>query len=95
MGDYRIEPLEIYVYIDSNINDSCFVEPVLKKEAKTKPRKIPIPNPPELTPKERAARDLSEMMEFPFLALSKNRKKPIIYEKHDGKNMMRVKVTCQ
>jgi plasmid replication initiation protein len=47
----------------------------------------------ELSPQERAARDLSEMMEVPFLALSKNRKRPIIYEKTDGKNMMRVKVT--
>ena len=33
------------------------------------------------------------MMEVPFLALSKNRKRPIVYEKIDGKNTMKVKVT--
>lgn len=33
------------------------------------------------------------MMEVPFLALSKNRKDPIIYEKHDGANMIRVRVS--
>jgi plasmid replication initiation protein len=90
------EPAETSLDIDSSINGSYFVEPVLKKEIKTKQKKTLTPKTPklpELTPKERAARDLSEMMEVPFLALSKNRKKPIIYEKTDGKNMMRVKVT--
>jgi plasmid replication initiation protein len=82
--------------VDEPINNNCSVEPVLEKEIKSKSKKTPAPKAPklpELTPKERAARDLSEMMEVPFLALSKNRKKPIIYEKIDGKNMMRVKVT--
>lgn len=72
--------------VDLNINDLCSVGSVLKKEIKTKPQKI-------LTPKERAARDLSEMMELPFLALSKNRKKSIIYEKSDGENVMRVHIS--
>ena len=89
------EPVETSVYIDSNISDSCFVEPVLKKEIKTKQNKTLTPKTPklhELSTKERAARDLSEMMGVPFLALSKNRKKPIMYEKKDGKNMMKVVV---
>jgi plasmid replication initiation protein len=63
---------------------------------KSKEPKVKKPKPPrlpELSPQERAARDITEMMEVPFLALSKNRKEPIIYEKHDGKNMMRVKVS--
>lgn len=63
---------------------------------KTKEPKIKKPKPPrlpELSPQERAARDITEMMEVPFLALSKNRREPIIYEKHDGKNMMIVKVS--
>lgn len=51
------------------------------------------PRLPELSPKERAARDLAEMMEVPFLALSKNRTSPIIYEKYDGHNFIKVKVT--
>ena len=58
-----------------------------------KPKKPKGPKLPELSPQERAARDITEMMEVPFLALSKNRKEPIIYEKNDGKNMMRVKVS--
>ena len=88
-------PVETSLDIDSNINDSCLVEPVLKTEIITKPKKTvksKQPNLPELTPKERAARDLSEMMEVPFLALSKNRKRPIMYEKTDGKNTMKVNV---
>lgn len=63
-------------------------------------RKIKGPKPPVLTSeeiaireKEKAARDLAEMMEVPFLALSKNRKKSIVYEKHDGPNMVKVKVS--
>jgi plasmid replication initiation protein len=69
--------------------------PVVEKIKPKKP-KIKKPKPPrlpELSPQERAARDLAEMMEVPFLALSKNRKAPIIYEKHDGNNMIRVKVS--
>ena len=73
-------------------------ESVQPKEPK--PRKIKGPKPPPLSPqeiailaKERAARDLAEMMEVPFLALSKNRKESIIYEKHDGHNMIKVKVS--
>ena len=65
-----------------------------------KPKKIKGPKPPPLSPqeiailaKERAARDLADMMEVPFLALSKNRKESIIYEKHDGPNMIKVKVS--
>lgn len=65
-----------------------------------KPKKIKGPKPPVLSPqeiaiqaKEKAARDLAEMMEVPFLALSKNRKESIIYEKHDGPNMIKVKVS--
>lgn len=76
-------------------------KPILKassvvKEIKQKTPKIKKPKPPrlpELSPKERAARDLAEMMEVPFLALSKNRKTPIVYEKKDGNNMIRVKVS--
>lgn len=64
------------------------------KEDKPREKKKPKgPKLPELSPKEKAARDISEMMEVPFLALSKNRREPIIYEKHDGPNMIRVKVS--
>jgi len=89
------EELETSLSIDLNTNDSCFIEPVLEKKRTVKQKKIQkkdITELPELTAKERAARDLSEMMEVPFLALSKNRKRPIVYEKKDGKNMMKVNV---
>jgi hypothetical protein len=40
--------------------------------------------------KEHPGRDLVEMMEVPFLALSKNRKNPITYESPDGTRKVRV-----
>ena len=65
-----------------------------------KPKKIKGPKPLPLSPqeiaildKERAERDLAEMMEVPFLALSKNRREPIIYEKQEGSRSIRVKVS--
>ena len=64
-----------------------------EKSKDLKPKKIKGPKLPELSPQERAARDITEMMEVPFLALSKNRKESIIYEKHDGPNMIKVKVS--
>lgn len=64
-----------------------------EKSKDLKPKKPKGPKLPELSPQERAARDITEMMEVPFLALSKNRRSPIIYEKHDGPNMIRVKVS--
>ena len=63
------------------------------KQKEPKVKKPKPPRLPELSPQERAARDITEMMEVPFLALSKNRKDPIIYEKHDGLNMIKVKVS--
>ena len=91
------ETIETSLDIDLKLDDLSFVEPVLEKKKTVKQKKIQkqeTPKLPELTDKERAARDLSEMMEVPFLALSKNRKRPIVYEKKDGKNMMRVKVSA-
>jgi plasmid replication initiation protein len=65
----------------------------LEKPKVLKPKKPKGPKLPELSPQERAARDITEMMEVPFLALSKNRREPIVYEKHDGPNMIMVKVS--
>jgi plasmid replication initiation protein len=90
------ESVETSLSIDSNTNDSCFIEPILEKKKTDKQKKIQkqdITTLPELTAKERAARDLSEIMEVPFLALSKNRIRPICYEKKDGKNTMRVRIS--
>lgn len=39
---------------------------------------------------DRSLRDFAEMMENPFLALSKNRKNPIIYESPDGTRKIKV-----
>jgi len=68
-------------------------EEKLERSKVIKPKKPKGPKRPELSPQERAARDITEMMEVPFLALSKNRREPIIYEKRDGANMMKVKVS--
>jgi len=58
-----------------------------------KPKKVKGPKLKTLSPEEKAVRDITEMMEVPFLALSKKRITPIIYEKHNGSNMIRVKVS--
>ena len=45
----------------------------------------------EIAPyKENPARDLMEIMEVPFLALSKNRRNPIVYESQDGTRKVKV-----
>jgi plasmid replication initiation protein len=62
------------------------------KSKEPKPKRQKLIRPP-LSRQERAARDITEMMEVPFLALSKNRREPIIYEKIDGPNMIKVKVS--
>ena len=85
-------PLEQTELLEEAIEDSKPSQEIKPKEPK--PKKIKVPKLPELTPQERAARDITEMMEVPFLALSKNRTKPIIYEKHDGPNMIKVKVSA-
>ena len=79
--------------LEEVIEPSKVLKEVKPKDPKPKKTKGPKPKLPELSPQERAARDLTEMMEVPFLALSKNRRAPIIYEKHDGPNMIRVKVS--
>ena len=59
------------------------VEKIQKKsKSKEKTRIIPY--------KENPARDLMEIMEVPFLALSKNRKNPILYESADGRVKVKV-----
>lgn len=61
----------------------------LPKKEKNKPAARSLINP-----QEAKARDMTEIMEIPFLALSKNRREPIIYEKHNGPNdMIKVKVS--
>jgi len=54
---------------------------IIEKNPKKKPSKVII----EFDP-----RDMMETMEFPFLALSKNRTEPIIYESKDGKTKVQV-----
>ena len=91
------ETIETSLDIDLKPDDLSFVEPVLEKKKTVKQKKIQkqeTPKLPELTAKERASRDLSEMMEVPFLALSKNRIRPICYEKKNGKNTMRVRISA-
>ena len=53
----------------------------IEKKSKKKPSKDII----EFDP-----RDIMEVMEVPFLALSKNRTKPIIYESKDGKTKVKI-----
>jgi len=65
------------------------------EESIPRPKKIPSKKPPRreiavLSDSERSIRDFTEMMENPFLALSKKRKDPIIYESPDGTRKIKV-----
>lgn len=62
-----------------------------RPKGKKTSKKSQIKKKTEITPyKKNPARDLIEMMEVPFLALSKNRKNPIIYESADGTKKVKV-----
>lgn len=61
--------------------------PQLKKITSKKEKKRDIV---VLSESERSIRDFTEMMENPFLALSKKRKSPIIYESPDGTRKIKV-----
>lgn len=61
--------------------------PQAKKVAKNK---IPKKKTDLIHYKENTVRDLIDMMEVPFLALSKNRKNPICYESSDGRIKVKV-----
>jgi plasmid replication initiation protein len=84
------------VVVDDFVSDESFKEmkPLFKTTKIKKVTKQNKTKAKELTSKEKAERDLTEMMEVPFLALSKNRKKPILYEKRNGENTMKVKVSA-
>jgi len=65
------------------------------EESIPRPKKIPSKKLPRreiavLSDSERSIRDFTEMMENPFLALSKNRKTSIIYESPDGTRKIKV-----
>lgn len=63
-----------------------------RSKSKSKSKNSHLKEKAEVIPyKENPARDLMEMMEVPFLALSKKRKNPIIYESPDKR--IKVKVT--
>jgi len=59
--------------------------PQPKKLSKTPKKKTEV-----IPYKRNPARDLMEIMEVPFLALSKNRKSPILYESSDGTRKVKV-----
>jgi len=59
-----------------------------EKSAKSPPKKK-TSIIPDITA-DNPIRDMLDMMEFPFLALSKNRRNPIIYESADGTTKIKV-----
>lgn len=61
--------------------------PKIKKNLETHQKKEKIS---VVTYVKNPARDLMEIMEVPFLALSKNRRNPIVYESHDGTRKVKV-----
>ena len=90
--DSSSDVIDVYISIPLEISHKTNAALKSKKSAI---KKTKIEKPSELSSQEkqeRTARDISEMMEVPFLALSKNRKNPIFYEKNDGENMVKVNV---
>jgi plasmid replication initiation protein len=63
-----------------------------KKKQTDKSRNKIIREPTEFVKDPRDIRDVMELMEVPFVALSKNRTTPIIYESPNGKS--RVRISC-
>jgi plasmid replication initiation protein len=66
------------------------VETSPPQSKKVSKNKIPKEKKEIIPVRERSLRDFSEMMEVPFLALSKNRKNPITYESADGEIKIKV-----
>ena len=66
------------------------VEPSPPQSKKSSKNKIPKKKTDVIPYKRNPARDLMEIMEVPFLALSKNRKSPILYESSDGTRKVKV-----
>ena len=82
----RLENIESDIPILEEKKDDEGIHKLKKASKKTKPKeKTEI-----ITYKENPARDLMEMMEVPFLALSKKRKNPILYESLDGTRKLKV-----
>lgn len=81
-GDYQATPIQENVIIIEETPPSK-LKKTPGKNTKNKPIEI-------LSSSEKSLRDFSEMMENPFLALSKKRKSPIIYESSDGTRKIKV-----
>jgi plasmid replication initiation protein len=83
----KLEDVEPQIAILEEIKE---VEKSPPKDKKTVKKKLPAKKTEIIPYKKNPARDLMEIMEVPFLALSKNRKNPIIYESADGTKKVKV-----
>lgn len=71
--------------------EECVQSKESSPKAKKQPQKNDHKKKNEITTyKKNPGRDLMEIMEVPFLALSKNRRNPIIYESPDGTRKVKV-----
>jgi plasmid replication initiation protein len=68
------------------------IEKIGKKKSEDKSRNKIIREPTLFVKDPRDIRDVMELMEVPFVSLSKNRTAPIVYESPDGK--AKVKISC-
>jgi predicted RNA-binding protein with PIN domain len=69
--------------------ESIKIKKINKKQSNNLRNKI-IREPTEFIKDPRDIRDVMELMEIPFVALSKHRTAPIIYESHDGKSKVKI-----
>lgn len=72
------------------INKEKAIEEITSKVGKTHKKKIPEKKTEIVPYSIDPIRDVIDLMEFPFLSLSKNRRSPIIYESPDGTQKIKI-----
>lgn len=73
------------------VEEGIVIDKLNSQKAKGTPRKTVLKKTTEVIPYSiNPIRDVIDLMEFPFLALSKNRRNPIIYESEDGTQKIKI-----
>lgn len=90
--DTTTKPKEIINEQKAQIEVQSVPDDIKNDEKKSKEKKTKKKSSTNLTTPSIDPRDIMESMGIPFLALSKNRKAPIVYESHDGTT--KIKISC-
>lgn len=89
-----IDPKQAVILIEESPTELQIFPPIkiekTKKKLSDKSRNKIIREPTIFVKDPRDIRDIMELMEVPFVSLSKNRTEPIIYESRNGKSKVRI-----